>query len=234
MNRFAVLSITVLSILLISVCAVAQEQPRTATDIFEGMIYYENDQLEGNPRIDDYHCTKTETTVRSGSPIQEIVTKDIFFMVPGYYLELIGEEPVFYRDVSDIGNHLYVVDLNRLRDTKIGDIDCYVIQMVPKDAAFRTYTKTYYVAQEDFRKVRTVSINANDELDDLTTEINYTYGEINGFMLLTGEIAAWSDNEGNVVATVTTEYTDYEFGIGLDEQFFASYRESHSINPPMT
>jgi len=234
MNRISVFTMAVVAVILFATAVSAQADRLTALEIFEGMIYYENDQLETNPRITDYYCIKTETMVRTRSATQEIVVKDIYFMVPGYYLEMIGENPAFYRDVTDVGNHLMIVDLGKLRDERVNGIDCYVIQMAPKDPAYKKYVKTYYVAKDDFRKIKTVSLNANDEMDDLKTEITYSYGEFDGFRLLSGEEAVWTDKDGNTLATVTTVYSDYEFNVGLDDKFFASHREGKTVIPPLT
>ena len=232
MNRLPVCLISILCFVLLISPAGAERL--NALEIFEGMFYYENDQLDSVSGINDYTCMKTETTVMAGSPSRSIVDKELFYMVPGFYIQLIDGNPAFYMDVAEMASRLQFVQVERLRDAEIDGVDCYVIRMEPNDPAYSMYTKTYYVSQEDFRKVRTISVNANDEYDNMTTEINYTYGEVDRFLLILEETAVWHGENGNEIATVTSEYTDYEFGVGLTEEFFASHRENRDIVPPQT
>ncbi len=206
-------------------------QALSAIEIFDGMIHYENDQLDSHPSIEDYHCILTETTVRSGSSVRTIMEKDLYFMVPTFQLQLIDDKPAFYFDDTLLIVLLGSVELRRERDATIDDVDCYVIRTTPLDEAFRKYNRLYFVSMEDFRHVRTVSHHATNEYDDLTTEINYTYGEVGPFTLLIETSAETTDREDNPLATVTTTYTDYEFDVGLDFEWFLDNVEGTPYPP---
>jgi hypothetical protein len=234
MARFpAVIILTILAILISARTAVAQQGQLSAIDIYDGMIHYEGDQLLQSQSIDDYHCTVIETTVRTGVEAREIVRKDLYFMEPTFQLQMIDGEPAFYFDDDLMIVFLESVDLTRERDTRIDDVDCYAIRSTPKDPAFSRYNRIYYVAKDDFRHVRTVAYHSTREYDNLTTTINYTYAPQEDFVLLSQTDSETKDENGNVLATVTTEYTDYEFGLGLDIEWFASRVEEWRPNPSL-
>ncbi len=197
----------------------------TAIDIFDGMIYYESDQLTTTPSIRDYECMITATSVRAGGRTQEIVEKSLYFMVPAFQLQLFEDKPVFYFDHNLLIVLLESHELTRQRDEIIEDVPCYSIRLTPLDPAFAHYYKTYYVAQDDFRHIRTVVKESDYRYDNLSTEINYTYETVGIFNLLSQTVAEINDENDNLLATVTTDYTDYEFGIGLDIDFFTNYLE---------
>jgi hypothetical protein len=205
----------------------------TALDIFDGMIHYENDQLSKDPQIQDFHCVITETTAREAITHPEVIIKDYYFMVPTFQLQLIDDQAAFYFDDDLLIVLLESVDLVRERDAEIDDIPCYVIRSVPKDPAFSRYNRTYYVAQDDFRHIRTVSEHSTRELDNLNTVINYTYGTFGEFVLMSGTTSETLDENDNLLATVTTVYSDYEFGVGLDLEFFTAYVEGRTPNAPL-
>jgi hypothetical protein len=125
------------------------------------------------------------------------------------------------------------VDLTREREARINDVDCYAIRSTPKDPAFAQYNRLYYVARDDFRHVRTVATHSTREYDNLSTTIDYTYAPAGDFILLSQTVAETKDNDGNVLATVTTDYTDYEFALGLDIEWFASRVEDWRPNPSL-
>jgi len=202
----------------------------TAQDIFEGMIYYENDQLEA-AGINDYHCTCTQTIVFPGSRAMQVMEKDVYFMVPVYQLDMYDGKPAHIFEPDAIITTLEIQTLERLRDTKIGDVDCYVIRLTPFEAAFVRFPSTHYVAKDDFRKIRTLNYGSTDEFDRVLKTLDYTYSEVNGMMLLKTIAVKTEDEEGNLLHTVTAEYTDYEFDTGLTEQFFKQFDSEISINP---
>lgn len=197
----------------------------TAIDIFDGMIYYESDQLTTTPSIRDYGCMITATSVRSGGRTQEIVEKSLYFMVPTFQLQLFEDKPVFYFDHDLLIVLLESHELIRLRDEVIENVPCFAIRLTPLDPAFAHYNRIYYVAQDDFRHIRTVVKGSDYRYDNLTTEINYTYETVGIFNLLSQTVAEVRDENDNPLSTVTTDYTDYEFGIGLDINFFINYLE---------
>ncbi|MCK4719882.1 hypothetical protein KAU08_04445, partial [bacterium] len=68
--------------------------------------------------------------------------------------------------------------------------------------------------------------------DNLTTVINYTYETFGIFNLLSQTVSEIRDENDNPLATVTTDYTDYEFGIGLSIDFFTNYLEGTNPTIP--
>ncbi len=195
----------------------------SAIEIFDGMIHYEGDQLYKKPAINDYRCHITETTARTGISAREIIEKDLYFMVPTFQLQLIDNKPAFYFDDDLLIVLLESVELERKNNQTIDEVECYQIRTIPKDPAYNRYNRTYFVAVDDFRHVRTIAHHSTREFDDLTTTIDYSYGQIEDFIMLTGTVARTSDENDNVLATVTTEYAHYEFGLGLDMEFFMNY-----------
>ncbi len=205
----------------------------SALEIFDGMIHYEGDQLAADPGINDYRCKLAETTVRAGVDAKEILEKDLYFMEPVTQMQLIEDQPAFYFNDNLLVVLLESVDLVRQRDAEVNDIACYVIRTTPRDPAFAQYNRTYYVAKDDFRHVRTLATHATREFENLNTTISYTYGPADKFILLLETVAEAKDPDGNLLATTTTAYTDYEFGLGLDNEFFANYVEGKTPNVPL-
>jgi len=205
----------------------------TAIDIFDGMIHYENDQLYSSLDIRDYSCNVMEVTRRTSVGTREIVEKTLYFMTPTVQLQLIDDQAVFYFDDDLLIVLLESVELERLGDTEIDDVECYAIRSTPLDPAFARYNRVYYVAKDDFRHVRTVANHATRDFDNLETEINYTYDEVGQFVMLAETIAETYDDNDNLLATVTTTYSEYEFGLGLNMDFFIQYVEDVSVNPPL-
>jgi hypothetical protein len=212
----------------------AQSVNITAQDIFDKMIHYECDQLAVSPNVSDYQCSITETTVRPGSPERQVIDKTLFFMVPMFQLQLVGEEPVFYFDQDLMLVLLDSMELVRDNDAIIGDVPCYVIMTRPVNPAYRQYSRTYYVAQDDYRHVRTISHHASEDRDDLITQIDYTYSPVEGFKLLTKTVALTKDENDIEIATVTDEYKDYQFSVGLSMEFFTNYVGNREPNLPQS
>jgi hypothetical protein len=230
--------ITVLLTLVLCSPATAAEGQLTAQQVFDKMIHYEYDQLSKVPSITDYRCDLTETTVRPGNPQREVVDKILYFMVPMFQLQMVGDEPVFYFDQDLMLILLDSVELARDRDQTVNEIPCYSITTRPSNPAYRAYSRTYLIAKDDFRHVRTISHHASEQIDNLTTQIDYTYGDVGGetgdFKLLVKTVAETKDADNNLIATVTAEYKDYQFGVGLDVQFFTDRVGNRSPNLPQS
>ena len=231
MSRIPLFILAALLLLLAKIPVAADEL--TALDIFDGMIHYESDQLTTTPSTRDYHCDILETTIRTSVSARVIVDKDLYFMVPTFQLQLIRDEPAFYFDDDLLIVLLESIDLQKLRDAVVNEIPCYVIQSVPRDPAFARYNRMYYVAKDDFRHVRTEAEHATREYDNLNSTIDYTYDQFGNFNLLSKTVSETRDENSNVLATVTTEYMNYEFGLGLTIDFFAGYLENSSPNIPL-
>ena len=223
--------LAVLLLLIGSMPSMADEL--TAQEIFEGMIYYENDQLESNTDYTDYHCRVVQTKETTGVRATESLEKDLYFMVPAYQLHMIGGTPAYYFDSDAIIITLESLDMERLRDATINDVDCYVIRGTPKDPAFARFNTTYYVAKDDFRHVRTVKLGSNDEYDSTTTVLDYTYGPEGPCNMVQNIVATTSTPDGNVIYTVNAVYSDYEYNIGLDVEFFLSAFEGEGQPNPI-
>jgi hypothetical protein len=221
----------ILLILMINVPAKSEEL--AAMDIFDAMIHYDADQLSGSASIRDYHCRLVETTIKNSGSTSEIVEKDLYFMVPTFQLQLVADQPVFYFDDDLLIVLLESVNLQKLRDTVINDIPCYVIQTVPKDPAFTQYNRIYYVAKDDFRHVRTVAEHATLQYDNLSTVIDYTYDNFEGFVMLSRTVTETCDENDNLLANITTDYVDYEFGTGLTVDFFINILQNTDPHIPL-
>jgi hypothetical protein len=197
------------------------------------MIYYENDQLATQPDISDYHCTVTQTITRAGTRITEEMVKDIYFMLPAYQIHLIDDTPAYYFDNDAILVTLESMDLERHRDATTDGVDCYVLKATPLDAAFARFHTMYYVAKDDFRHVMTVKLGSSDELDITTTTLSYTYGPAGPFQLTQRILAETFDEQGTLIHTVDAVYSDYEFGLGLDVEFFINpiMEDDGSVHP---
>lgn len=231
MTRISMFLTLIIVLMMLMVPAGADEL--SAIDIFDGMIYYESDQLTTTPSIRDYECLITMTSVRAGGRTQEIVEKSLYFMVPTFQLQLFDDKPVFYFDHDLLIVLLESHELIRLRDEVIEDVPCYAIRLTPLDPAFVQFNKTYYVAQDDFRHIRTVVKESDYQYDNLSTIINYTYEIVGIFNLLSRTVSEIRNEDDNQLATVTTVYTDYEFGIGLDINFFINYLEGTDPSLPL-
>jgi len=203
----------------------------SALEIFDGMIHYECDQLAKEPNTSDYHCKVTQTVEKAGTRTMETVEKDLYFMIPIYQLHISDGKPVYYVDDDLLVITLEGNELRRERDVKIDGVDCYAIRTTPVDPAFSRFNVIYCVAKDDFRHVRTTKHGSSSELDNTITTSDYTYGPAGSFTLLQKTVAVTTDTEGTVLHTVTAEYTDYEFNIGLTLEFFAEWLADWRPNP---
>jgi hypothetical protein len=210
----------------------AHSETVTAEAIFDKMIHYEGDQLSTSPSITDFRCKITETTTRPQVTEPEVKEKTFYFMVPVFQLQMMGEEPVFYFDQDQMLLRLVTNELTRGRDETVNDVDCYVITLTPKNPAYRSRIKTYYVAKDDYRHIRTVTHHSSDTMDNLTTQIDYVYGDFQGCSLLAQATAETKDADGNLIATTTAVYSDYEFGLGLTTEFFTEKVGNRQPNNP--
>lgn len=218
MNRIPV--ILMITMLMFLGAGRASAEELTAMMIFDYMIHYESDQLTNSPSIEDYHCKVTQATQRTGISVSESVVKDLFFMVPTFQLYVVDGEPMGYFDDDMLMVLLETNELTRERDQTINGIACYGVKTVPIDPAFAQYSRTYFVARDDFRHVRTVSHHANAHYDHLYTTIDYEYEMVDDFLLLSRTVAETKDENENVLAVITSTYSDYDFGLNLDLQFF--------------
>jgi len=219
-------------LLMVAALPVSADQ-LTAQEIFEGMVYYENDQLESQPDTTDYHCTVIQTISRPGIRVTESIAKDLYFMVPVFQLHMIDEVPAYYFDSDAIIITLESMDIERLRDATVGEIECYVIKATPRDLAFARFNTTYYVAMDNFRHVYTEKYGSNNQYDLTITKLDYTYGTEGPFTLVQNILAETKDPEGNVLFAVEAVYSDYEFNVGLDLEFFISAFEGESHPNPV-
>jgi hypothetical protein len=206
----------------------ANPAPLTAIQIFDKMIHYENDVLTSTPEVTDFYCKITQTTQRTGITEQEVIEKDYYFMSPLYQLYIFEDKPVGYFDESMLMTQLELNDLTKLRDEAVNGIPCYVIKTQPNEPAFEKYHRIYYVAQDDFRKIQTVSHHATRQYDELDTKIEYSYMSISGFLLPTQTYAETYDTNENLLATVTALYTDYAFNVGLTMDWLNTVLEDSS------
>lgn len=210
----------------------ARSETVSAETIFDKMIHYEGDQLSTSPSITDFQCKITESTTRPQVTDPEVKEKILYFMVPVFQLQMVGEEPVFYFDQDLMLLLLDTVELTRGRDETLNDVECYSITSTPKNPAYRTQTRTYFVAKDDYRHIRTVSHHNSDRMDNLTTQIDYVYGDFQGCNLLAQTTAETKDVDKNLVATTTAVYSDYEFGLGLTTEFFTEKVGNRQPNNP--
>jgi len=229
MARVAVILMVLFFVLLVAHPANADQL--SAQEIFEGMIYYENDQLDKDPGASDFHCKVTQTLQRTGSRTVEVMEKDYYFMVPIFQLHLLDDEPIFYYDSDLLVVTLESSELQRMRDEELNGVDCYVIRSTPVDLVYARFSTIYYVAKDDYRHVRTVKHGSSSEADDITTVLDYAYQAVGPYTFLEQTIAQTSDAEGNPLHTVTAVYSDYEFDVGLDLAFFADYLDKYRPNP---
>lgn len=217
---------------LILTTQISAAEQMTAEKIFDRMIHYEYDQLSKVPSITDYTCKVTETTIRPGNTKKEVTNKVLYFMIPMFQLQTINDEPAFYFDQDLMLMRLDSLSLKREKDAKINDVDCYVITTRQRDPAYKAYYITYYIAKDDFRRVRTISHHASDEMDNLTTTIEYTYGPVDKFTLLISTYAETKDKNDKLIAITNAEYKDYKFGIGLDVKFFSEHVGNRKLRRP--
>ena len=221
MKRVYELAVLTFCLMLLSMPSNAEEL--TATQIFDAMVHYESDQLETSASINDYHCIVTETTQRVGLATTEVLVKDLYFMAPNMLLYMIDRQPSGYFSDQKMIELLEMSELSRQRDETVNGVDCYVIERKPLDPAFKQYYWIYYVAKDDYRHVKTISHHANYQYDSLLTTTEYVYSKVGDFVLLTGTTKDSKDDKDNLLATVETTYTDYEFGLGLTVENFMEW-----------
>ncbi len=198
----------------------------TAEVILDGMTHFEADQ-----GLKDYKAGILEITEETSRPGVVQVEKEIYFMAPNVLLTMVNGEPKSYSDDKSFQVFLSMMDLERKDDEEIRGEACFVVVATPRDPALKKYTKTYYVAKSDFRKIRIVSVRSEMSIQFVTYIIDFNYNDFadggKKYSLVKSSEAVAHDGDGVELLTQTNLFRDYEFNIGLTQKFFDKILEDY-------
>ncbi|HYE78975.1 MAG TPA: hypothetical protein VEI97_13405 [bacterium] len=184
--------------------------------------------------IQDYTAEVVETTTDARTGTRNTVRKELYFLAPARNLTLVDGVASSYIDTDLFGRFLDGVDLSFQKGEVINGVPCHVVKVVPREGAFRENVKYYYVAQDDFRKIRIRAIKT-----DFTGREPIKYWFTNDFSYRTYEgkytlplttdatLATWT---GITVSTTKAAFNRYQINTGLREEFFTRYLKDAKFN----
>jgi hypothetical protein len=201
------------------------DMPSTPYDFLLKMLAYESTM-----GIFDYQVEVMEVT-RTGELNQsKSVRKVMYYLAPTRQLTLQDSTPVYYIDQLLFQRKMDLVDLERLPDETIGDVSCLVIKMTPREEVFKQNVKHYYLAKDNFRKIRIESTHFNNAGNKRFMVIDFDYRTVNGIYLLPkSSEARMYDERDFLLQTTTSTFMNWRFNTGLKEEFFAEKLKDYKL-----
>lgn len=190
------------------------------------MIYFEYAQ-----GIHDYRAEVLETSndLRSGDTTT--TRKLMFYLAPATTLTLLDGEPLNFLSADLFRQFLDGVELAFEKEEEVRGVPCYVVRVTPKEGAFRENIKHYYLAKEDFRKMRIRAIKTDSDLRKFWFINDFHYKTHPGGWLLPhntqAQLLTWEEIPVNQTQAV---FLKYEVNKGLQESFFDRYVQDKKFN----
>ncbi|MCD6217944.1 hypothetical protein J7L05_08810 [bacterium] len=196
-----------------------------AQDILLKMLAYESSLGILDCSVDVVEVTKKPTTNTTRS-----VRKEIYFLAPTRTLTLKDNIPIYYVDEYLFSAIIRQVELELLADETINGTDCYVIKMTPREEAFAANIKHYYLAKDDFRKIRIESKRFRSTGENIFNVTDFKYHIVEGMYLLplNSESRTYDDRDFLLQATTST-FLHWKFNTGLTPEFFNQKLEGYRL-----
>jgi len=188
--------------------------------VLANMIYFEFAQ-----GVIDYQVEVIETETDLRSDAKTTTRKQIYFLSPATTLTLQDGKALNMLSAELFGRFLDGVDLAFEKDEVVNGIPCYVVRVNPKEGAFKDNAKYYYLAQDDFRKIRIRAIKSDSIQQKKYWFINdFTYRTTDeGFLLLSSTQARLETWEQIAITATQATFQKYAINRGLDASFFTPY-----------
>ncbi|MEO7994416.1 MAG: hypothetical protein ABI743_08450 [bacterium] len=190
------------------------------------MLYFEYAQ-----GVQDYTAEVLETTTDARTGEQMAVRKNLYFLAPATTLTLRDGKAVNYLDNELFGRFLNGVDLAFEKDAMVNGTRCKVVRVTPREGAFKDNIKYYYLAADDFRKIRIRAIKTDSDLKKFWFTNDFTYKTYPGgyFLVLQTEAIVTTDTNIEMSRTKAT-FVKYEINTGLDGAFMQAYLKDVKLN----
>ena len=102
--------------------------------------------------------------------------------------------------------------------------------MTPREEAFSKNIKHYYLAKDDFRKIRIESVRFRATGEHITNTTDFKYHFVDGMYLLplNSESRMYDDREFLLQITTST-FLHWKFNVGLTPEFFDKKLEGYRL-----
>lgn len=202
-----------------------EKKPLTPEDALKKMLRYEYSQ-----GILDYSVNVIEVTEKGTGGKTESVEKQIYFLAPTRFLTLKDTIPIYYIDEYLFEKIMREVTIDFVADENVNGVDCYVIKMKPKEKAFEKNVKHYYVAKDDFRKIRIESVRHNAQGVEIYNVTDFYYRVVDGryTVPLRSESRLYDDRDFLLQTTIAT-FMNWKFNIGLTQSFFDNKLKDYKL-----
>jgi len=185
-------------------------------------------QSEDRQGILDYKVDVLEVTEDPLSKKTKSMQKEIYYLAPARILIMQDGFPVSYIDDYLFEKRMVDYNLEFMPDETIDSVLCYVVKTSPIEKVFEKNVKYYYVAKDDFRKIRIESTHVNAAGESLTTVTDFTYILVDGKYTLplksesrTYENRKVQDETRQLLKeTITATFMNWKFNTGLTADFF--------------
>jgi len=192
-------------------------------DILMNMLQFENRQ-----GILDYKVDVLEVTEDPMSKKTKSVEKQIYYLAPARILILQDGFPVSYVDDYLFEKRMKDYKTELMPDETIDNALCYVVKTTPLEKAFEKNVKYYYVAKDNYRKIRIESTHFNASGESLSTVTDFYYITVNGkyTLPLRSESRTYENRKVQeetrqlLKGTITATFMNWKFNTGLTVDFF--------------
>jgi hypothetical protein len=190
--------------------------PLAAKDVLMNMIQSENRQ-----GILDYKVDVLEVTEDPISKKTKSQEKQIYYLAPARILIMQDGFPVSYVDDYLFEKRMADYSVEFTPDETIDGVLCYVVKTAPVEKVFEKNVKYYYVAKDDFRKIRIESTHFNSAGESLTTVTDFSYIQVeNKYILPLRSESRTYDKRQLLKETITATFMNWKFNVGLTADFF--------------
>jgi len=202
-------------------------KPGTPALALANMIYFEYAQ-----GVHDYSVEVIETQSDLRSNEQSSLRKQLYYLAPATTLTLLDGQALNILSADLFAKFLDGVDLAWEPDDVINGVGCYVVRANPIEGAFKDNAKFYYLAKDDFRKIRIRAIKSDAIQQQKFWFINdFSYRKSDDGYLLpsntTARLLSWEE----IPLTLTqATFQKYAINKGLGENFFAPYLKDVKYN----
>ncbi len=196
-----------------------------AQDMLLKMLAY-----EASLGILDCTVNVVEVTEKPTTNTTRSVRKEIYFLAPTRTLTLKDNIPIYYVDEYLFSAIIRQVELDLLSDEKVNDVDCYVIKMTPREEVFAPNIKHYYLAKNDFRKIRIESKRFRSTGESIFNVTDFKYHTVEGMYLLPlNSESRMYDDRDFLLQTTTSTFLHWKFNTGLTPEFFNKKLEGYKL-----
>jgi hypothetical protein len=187
-------------------------------------------RFEYSQGILDYSVEVIEVTEKGVGIKTDSIQKEIYFLSPSRFLTLKDGIPIYYIDEYLFEKIMREVEIDFEKDEKINEVDCYVVRMKPREKVFEKNVKFYYVAKDDYRKIRIESTRYNAAGVAIFNVTDFLYRRINNkyTVPLRSESRTYDSRDFLLQSTIAT-FMNWKFNVGLTSSFFDAKLKDYKL-----